>query len=105
MTEVKNVSFQVHRLSEKNQEKVRRYLKQQNNIQKTIEFQMLYFQERFGDVDIMDLEVQRELFADLDDKIEIKSKVKTVIKEPFEEKPNYTKRDKELANNVNSDDF
>lgn len=107
MTEAKNVSFKLHTLSEKNQEKVRRYLKQQNNIQKTIEFQMLYFQERFGDVDIMDLEVQRILFSDFDGSIK-NAESKVVKKEKIEqsiENELSAKKSGKLADNVNSDDF
>lgn len=111
----KNLSFQIYRLNEKNQEKIIQYLKAQTNRQKTLEFQMLYFQERFGDVDIMDYEVQRKLFSDLS-KLENsenptedvpvkreKSPVKATV--PKEKNTINVKRNKELSNNVNMDDF
>lgn len=116
MSEVKNVSWRLDRLTEKNQEKVRAYLKSQSNVQKTLEFQALYFQERFGNVDILDYEVQRKLFSDfsatsvvstpkLEEK-EIQQPKNSVVESAQKEEMSFNNNsNNKLENNVNIDDF
>lgn len=112
---IKSVSWKFDKLSDNDKEKIRLFIKSQKNTQNTLNFLAIHFLERFGEVDIMDFEVQRQLFADLDSKISIDTKeskivhandnktTKTISKHEIEEKNN--KKQFDLANNVNKDDF
>lgn len=112
---IKSVSWKFDKLSDNDKEKIRLFIKSQKNTQNTLNFLAMHFLERFGEVDIMDFEVQRQLFADLDSRNVIDTKeskivhandnktTKNISKHEIEEKNN--KEQFDLANNAKEDDF